>query len=225
MAVSTDYLLTIATWAHELTPAEAEQAARGITEKTVPKGGYLCHRGDRMDSWTGIVSGLLKLSAVSSLGKPVTFSGLAAGGWFGEGTVIKDELRQYDIMALRESRIASLNGATFRRLFETSTGFNRFLVRQLNERLGQFIGMVAHQRMLDSTGQVARNIAWLLNPVLFPAAGNKIEISQEEIGLLAAVSRQATNRCLKLLEEKGYLKVLPDGIRVLDREALMHYGE
>lgn len=225
MAVSTDHLFSIAVWARDLSAGEAARAARGITERTLPKGAYLCHRGDRLDSWTGVITGLLKLSAVSSLGKPVTFSGMPAGGWFGEGSVIKDEPRQYDIMALRETRIASLNGATFRWLFEMSAGFNRFLVRQLNERLGQFIGMVGHERMLDSTGRVARNIAWLFNPVLFPAAGEQIEISQEEIGLLAGVSRQAANHSLKELEAKGYLMVLPDGIRMLDRDALLHYGD
>ena len=40
---------------------------------------------------------------------------------------------------------------TFFWLFENSVAFNRFLVRQLNERVGQFIGRWKHGRMLDAT--------------------------------------------------------------------------
>lgn len=225
MAVAEDHLRAIAAWAAELTPEDRARAAAGITEKTTPKGSYVCHVGDMLDSWTGIVSGLVKMSAVSSRGKPVTFSGVAAGGWFGEGTLIKNEARQYDIIALRDTRVAYLNGQTFRHLFETSAGFNRFLVRQLNERLGQFIGMVAYDRMLDSRARVARNIAWLFNPVLFPGVGDEMAISQEEIGLFSGISRQAANRCLNELEAENLLELRGGGLRVLDREALLNYGD
>jgi CRP/FNR family transcriptional regulator, cyclic AMP receptor protein len=36
---------------------------------------------------------------------------------------------------------------TFTLLLESSNAFNRFLIIQLNERLGQFIAMVEHDRL------------------------------------------------------------------------------
>ena len=50
-------------------------------------GTYICHRGDRFDYWTGVVTGLVKKSAISASGKAITFAGAGAGSWFGEGTV------------------------------------------------------------------------------------------------------------------------------------------
>jgi CRP/FNR family transcriptional regulator, cyclic AMP receptor protein len=223
--ITRDHLHDIAAWAHELSDAQAERACRGITERTLPTGTYLFHRGDRFDSWTGVVEGVVKMSTVTAAGKAISYTGITTGGWFGEGSIIKDEPRQYDIVTLRETRLALLNGPTFRWLFENSTGFNRFLVRQLNERLGQFIAFLGQDRMLDATARLARSIAWLFNPVLSPKVGNHLKISQEELGLLSGMSRQMANRSLKELEAAGLLRIEQDGITVIGLHGLRDYGE
>ncbi len=223
--ITPDRLRSIAFWSHDLNEKEFEQARRGIVEKAFPKGAYICHRGDRLDAWTGVADGLIKLSTVSRSGKAVTLAGLRAGGWFGEGTVLKDEPRQYDLVALRDTRMALMNRATFFWLFENSVAFNRFLVKQFNERLGQFIALVEYDRMLDAPGRLARNIAWLFNPVLYPGLAMHLEISQEELGLLCGMSRQVANKCLKILESKGLLRIEHSGITVLQLARLSRYGE
>ena len=223
--ISADHLKRIAFWANDLTEAEIDQARRGIVEKSFAKGAYVCHRGDRLDSWTGVTSGIIKLSTVSSGGKAVTLAGVRAGGWFGEGSLLKDEPRQYDLVALRDAGMAMMARATFFWLFENSVAFNRFLVRQFNERLGQFIALVEHDRMLDAPGRLARNIAWLFNPVLYRDLGMHLEISQEELGLLSGMSRQLANESLKTLESKGLLRVERGGVTVLDVKRLAKYGE
>ena len=53
---------------------------KGIAERQFAAGTYICHRGDRLDYWTGVVSGLVKISAISESGKAVTFAGAGAGG-------------------------------------------------------------------------------------------------------------------------------------------------
>ena len=222
--ITPDQLRSIAFWSHDLNEKEFEQARRGIVEKAFPKGAYICHRGDRLDPWTGVADGLIKLGTVSRSGKAVTLAGLRAGGWFGEGSVLKDEPRQYDLVALRDTRMALMNRSTFFWLFENSVAFNRYLVRQFNERLGQFIALVEYDRMLDAPGRLARNIAWLFNPVFYPGLGMHLEISQEELGLLCGMSRQIANKCLKILEGKGLLRIEHGGITVLELARLSRYG-
>jgi len=222
--VTPDRLRSIAFWSRDLNDKEFEQARRGIVERTFPQGAYICHRGDRLDAWTGVASGLIKLSTVSRTGKAVTLAGVRAGGWFGEGTILKDEPRQYDLVALRDTGMALMNRSTFLWLFENSVAFNRFLVRQFNERLGQFIALVEYDRMLDSPGRLARSIGWLFNPVLYRDLGMHLEISQEELGLLSGMSRQIANKSLKLLESKGLLRIEHRGVTVLDLARLSRYG-
>ncbi len=223
MAVRDD-IVHEAIWAGELTADELERARRGITERHYAKGAYICHRGDRLDYWTGVLSGLIKLSTVSHSGKAMTFAGAAAGGWVGEGSIIKDEPRKYDLVAVRDSRIALMPRSTFMWLFENSTGFNRFLVRQLNERMGQFIATIEYDRILAPRARVARHLSWLFNSVLYPAKSSEIEIGQEELGLLAGLSRQIVNRSLQELEAEGLLEVSRDRIRVIDVGKLRAYG-
>jgi CRP/FNR family cyclic AMP-dependent transcriptional regulator len=218
-------LQQIAFWSSDLSDQEIEQARRGMVEKAYAKGAYICHRGDRLDSWTGVVSGLIKLSTVSRSGKAVSLAGIRAGGWFGEGTVLKNEPRQYDLVALRDTRMALMDRATFLWLFENSVAFNRFLISQFNERLGQFIALVEYDRMLDAPARVARNIAWLFNPTLYRDHERHLEISQEEIGLLSGVSRPVANKSLKMLEDRGLLRLERGGISVLNLAALGRFGD
>lgn len=223
--ISPERLQEIAFWAKELPGDEAERAAKGVMEKNYDAGAYLTHRGDKFESWTGVVSGLLKVGAISSVGKAVTLAGFPAGMWFGEGSLLKGEVRRYDIVVLRKSRIALMNRATFYWLFDNSVAFNRFLVRQFNERLGQFISAIEQERSLDATARVARAVAWLFNPVLNPRVGERIEITQEELGLIAGVSRQMANRALQTLEGEGLLKATAIGVAPLNVERLGRYGE
>ena len=220
-----EQLQEIAAWADELTAEEARRAAAGITQRDYEAGAYVCHRGDTFEFWTGVVSGIAKIATISPDGKPISYSGIPAGGWFGEGAMIKREERQYDIVAVRDTRLALMNAGTFNWLFESSTGFNRFLVCQLNERLGQFIGTLGYDRMLDTTGRLARCIAWLFNPVLFPRVGDCLAINQEELGQLCGISRQATNRSLKALQDEGLIAVSAEGVRIRDMGALSRYGD
>lgn len=220
-----DRLRAIAFWARELTEPEIDRACRGLVEKTWSPGATIVHRGDSFEYWTGVVSGLVKISSVSSSGKAVSLAGMPAGMWFGEGSMLKGEARQYDLVTLRESRLALMNRATFSWLFENSVGFNRFLVRQFNERLGQFIALVEHDRMLDGVARIARVVAWLFNPVLNPNIGPSLDISQEELGLIAGVSRQVANRALQILEAEGLLRVQAAALKPVDLRELSRYGE
>ena len=218
-----DELRKVGFWADVLSEDEAARALKGITERRYAAGTYICHRGDRLDCWTGVVTGLVKISAISQSGKAMTFAGVGRGSWFGEGTIIKNEARKYDLVALRDTRLALMNRPTFMWLMDTSVGFTRFLVHQLNERMGQFIATIESDRIHDPTARVARHLTWLFNSVLYPNAGNHIEITQEELALLAGVTRQVANKALLRLEAAKLIATERGGIRIVDLEGLARY--
>lgn len=216
-------MLLAAPWAATLPPAELARVEADIVVRSCPAGSLVCSRGERVESWIGVIDGLVKMANVSADGKPMSFTGIASGGWFGEGSLLKDEPRRYDIVALRASQIAYMPRATFMQLLDTSVAFNRFLLIQLNERLGQFIAMVEHDRLLGPDPRLARGLAGLFNPHLYPGVGPALPISQEEIGQLVGLSRQRVNQALKRLEKAGLLRVEYGGITVIDLEGLRQY--
>lgn len=212
-------------WARFLDSAQMARVEADCFETFVPKGGFVCRKGEAVECWLGIIGGMAKVNNFSPSGKAVTFIGVPPGSWFGEGSLLKNEARKYDVMALRDSRVARLPAATFHWLLDTSLPFTRFLLMQLNERLGQFIGMVENDRLLDLNTRVARCLAAMFNSHLYPGVEKMVQISQEEIGLLSGSSRQRANQALQVLEKLGLLRLDYGGIRILDLDGLRRYEE
>ncbi len=210
-------------WAAQLSPPERERAFGEIAERCFAAGSRVVSKGEPVDAWIGVIDGLVKVASVSAEGKSVTFTGVPSGGWFGEGSLLKREARKYDVVALRDSQIAFMPRATFERLLDTSIAFNRHLLVQLNERLAQFIGTVEHDRLLGPDARVARCVAELFNPVLYPGIGPRLSISQEELGYLSGFSRQRVNQALRTLEQAGLLRIVYGGITVIDLDGLRRY--
>jgi CRP/FNR family cyclic AMP-dependent transcriptional regulator len=162
------------------------------------------------------VDGLLKMSSDTFEGHSMTFTGLPPGGWFGEGTALKREPYRYNVQALRKSIVAGLPVDTFHWLLDHSIGFNRFVMNQINERLGQFIAAREIDRMGNPDLRVARSLAALFHPVLYPGVGEVLRITQQELAFLVGLSRQRVNEALQALQEQGMIRVEYGGLRVLD---------
>lgn len=203
-----------------------EERARALADLRVVQaraGELICRVGRPASYWLGVVDGLLKMSNDSEQGVPMTFTGIPPGGWFGEGTVLKHEAYRYNIEALRTSLVAGLSVATFDWLLGRSIGFNRFVMNQLNERLGQFIGAREIDRLSQPDLRVARSLGALFHPVLYPGVGRLLRITQQELGYLVGLSRQRVNVALRSLQADGAIRVEYGGVRVLDLDALRAY--
>ena len=183
-------------------------------------GDLICRTGRQVTYWFGVVDGLLKMSTDNAEGQTMTFTGIPPGGWFGEGTALKREPYRYNIQALRRSTVAGLPVDTFHWLLDHSIGFNRFVMNQINERLGQFIAAREIDRMNNPDARVARSLAALFNPVLYPGVGAVLRITQQELAYLVGLSRQRVNEALTALQAQGAIRVEYGGVRVLSLEAL-----
>ena len=207
-------------WLEALEPSERARACADLKVVQVEVGEMLCRVGKPVTYWFGVIDGLLKTSNDTSMGIPITFTGLPPGGWFGEGTVIKREAYRYNIEALRPSVVAGLTVETFHWLLDRSIPFNRFIVQQLNERLGQFIGAREIDRLTDPDARVARSLAALFHPILYPRVGTLLRITQQELGYLVGLSRQRVNEALQALQKRGVIRIEYGGVTVTDLERL-----
>jgi len=203
-----------------LQPGERKRAEEDLKIAQAAPGDFVCRMGRPVTYWFGVVEGLLKMSSDNAQGQSITFSGLPPGGWFGEGTALKREAYRYNIQALRKSMVAGLHVDTFHWLLDHSIAFNRFIMNQLNERLGQFIAAREIDRMTNPDIRVARSLATLFNPVLYPGVGEVLRITQQELAYLVGLSRQRVNEALTTLSVQNVIQVEYGGLRVLDLQAL-----
>ena len=212
--------LGVIPWLTVLQPDERERAVADLKITDAKPGDFVCRTGRPVTYWFGLVDGLLKMSADNIDGQTMTFTGVPPGGWFGEGTALKREVYRYNIQALRKSLVAGLHVDTFHWLLDHSIGFNRFVMRQLNERLGQFIAAREIDRMGNPNTRVARSLAALFNPVLYPGLGAVLHITQQELAYLVGLSRQRVNEALTTLTAAGAIEVEYGGLRVTNLQAL-----
>jgi CRP/FNR family transcriptional regulator, cyclic AMP receptor protein len=210
-------------WFGLLTASEQQHAVGDIKVAQAAAGEYVCRTGRPVTYWFGVLDGLLKMSGDAADGQAITFTGVAPGGWFGEGTALKRETYRYNIQALRRSWVAGLHVDTFHWLLDHSIGFNRFVMNQLNERLGQFIAAREIDRLADPDERVARSLASLFNPVLFPQVGELLRITQQELAYLVGLSRQRVNEALGHLQQKRLLSIEYGGLRVNQLDQLRLY--
>ncbi|MCM5682077.1 Crp/Fnr family transcriptional regulator [Schlegelella sp. S2-27] len=207
-------------WLQVLDARDSDSISRAIQVADAEPGELLCRIGRPPTYWFGVIDGLLKMNNDSSTGAMVTFTGIPPGAWFGEGTLLKREPYRYNVQALRKSVVAGLPIDSFHRLLDNSIPFNRFVMRQLNERLGQFIAAREIDRLNDPDLRVARSLAALFHPILYPGVGSMLRITQQELGMLVGLSRQRVNEALHTLQRSELIRIEYGGVRVLDLEGL-----
>jgi CRP/FNR family cyclic AMP-dependent transcriptional regulator len=210
-------------WPKVLSQSDREAAYAVLTEQSYVAGAIVCERQELAKSWIGVVDGFLRVQDTTLNGRRVMFTGVAKGGWIGEGSLLKIEKRKYEIVATRATRTVQLPRSTFLWLLDHSIPFNHFLLDHLNERLGQFIATMKFDRLLEPTPRVARGIASLFHPVLYPNTEPTLRVSQEELAWMVGVSRQRVNVAMRQLEEEGIVQNGYSSITVLDLQRLARY--
>jgi CRP-like cAMP-binding protein len=214
-----EVLLQNSLWFVGLSAHEQNRVRGDLHVKRIKAEGFVCRRGMAAEHWYGVISGVVKINNVAQSGKSTTLLGVAPGGWFGEGSLLKEESRRYDATALRDAELALMPKSTFLWLLDTSISFNRCLITQLNKRLGQFIATTENERLLDVDARVARALASLFDD-WYPQQLMALKISQEEVAQLAGLSRQRVNTALKVLEREGLIRVSYGEIHILNLEGL-----
>jgi CRP-like cAMP-binding protein len=211
-------------WLRVLEGADLERARSALRIAPAETGDRICRFGRAPTFWFGVIDGLLKMSNDTPSGGTITYMGVPPGAWFGEGTLIKREPYRYNIEALRRSTVAGLPIEDFHALLDSSIPFNRYLMHQLNERLGHFIAAREIDRQDDPDSRVAGSLAQLFNPVLYPGVGGLLRITQQELGYLVGLSRQRVNQALNTLADRGLIGIEYGGVRVRDLAALRAFS-
>lgn len=180
------------------------------------KGDVLLRAGENVQGWYAVLSGLVKLQSQSSQGRRQAYLGIPGGEWFGEGSAMKTDPRRYDVIALRDSQLLCLPRAEFDELRATSLTFNQALTEQLNMRLGQAMVIIETMRLRTPLQRVAMYLGRHLW-----RGPRKLSLSQEELGILAGLSRQTVNHALQTLGQQGLVSLEFGRVSILDEEGLL----
>jgi len=202
-------------WFDRLGDTQRHALLDAVVLRKAGKGETLLHKGEPIDGWYGVLSGMAKLQTRGPDGKVSAFLGVPAGEWFGEGSVLRGGTWRYDVVALRDTTLIGMPLACFQELYRHDLQFNHYLIERLNLRLGQAMAVIESGRLRTPEERVAQYLSHL-----FWQGMRKINLSQEDLGHLAGLSRQTINRVLKQFESQGWVSLEFGRLDILDQPAL-----
>ena len=183
-------------------PSDLQQLVQDtIIERRSAAGEYIARAGEPCLHWYGVVRGFLQMYVSGADGTETTLYCVGDGRWAGEGSLLKRELRRYDLRALTATHFFMVPVATFETLRNSSIAFNHFLCDIMNERMGVFVGMLEASRLLGPEMRVARGLLMLANE--HEGAAQSLSIPQQELALICGLSRQRVNAALGELKRLG----------------------
>jgi CRP-like cAMP-binding protein len=197
-------------WFGELSPGQQEAAVGSAYSVRVRKGQLALCAGERPLGWHAVISGVLKLQYRTDASQRLAgLLPLATGDWFDEGPLVQGQPRRYDALAL------CLPQACFQELLAASPAFSQAVIGQLAVRLSQVTAVIE----LERTGSMEQRLALYLGRLLCPELP-RLDLSQEELGCLSGMSRQAVNRTLPLLEQRGLIRLRSGRVHAVDHAAV-----
>jgi CRP-like cAMP-binding protein len=208
-------------WYHALSAELRSLVLATTTERMAAPGEYIARAGEPCLHWYGLLRAFLQMYVAGSDGSETTLYCLREGQWGGEGSLLKKELRRYDLRSLTPSHIFLVPVATFETLRQSSIAFNHFLCDIMNERMGTFVGMLEASR-LGPEMRVASGLLMLADNVGGDA--QELSIPQHELALICGLSRQRVNMAISEFRRSGLVQnELHRGILVVDVPRLRSY--
>ncbi|MCY1196288.1 Cyclic nucleotide-binding domain protein [compost metagenome] len=215
-----DRMLDVVPWYKGLPALERGVVRAELRTVALATGEYLFRAGSRSLGWYGVVEGLVKWSSRGTDGRSLSLAGFSTGSWFGEATMIRRERFEYEVVALRPSRIVILPRDTCERLWNNNIEFTKALMMHLAQRVDWLMASYTGNVLLDVDTTVARAVAAQFDAERHSGTNGRLKISQEEIAGLCGVSRQRCNAALTKLARAGVLQTHYGGLTILDRDEL-----
>ncbi len=199
-----------------------QRVRQELQVRTLDAGSVVCRAGEPTRNWVGVFSGLLL--AVRDAERPMAgMNAVAPGGWVGEDTLAGHEPWPDDVVALRKSHVGLLPADTYFWLREHSLAFNHVLLARLEQRVRQCMRNAQPGRPNGADERVAQSLLGLFDPVLHPAVGQSLRITQEELAEICRLSRQRVNQALQRLASGGLLRLRYGGIELSSAQGLRDF--
>jgi CRP-like cAMP-binding protein len=195
---------------------EAADALRAsMTESRLRRGDVLFHEGDSGDKLYIVTDGKVKLGRSSSDGRENLLAILGPGQMFGELSLFDPGPRSATVTAVTDTQFLSLSHEDLLRWLEGRPAVARGLLLQLASRLRKANDVAADLVFSDVPGRVAKALLDLADRVHVHH-----DLTQEELAQLVGASRETVNKALADFASRGWLRLEPRSVVIMDIERL-----
>jgi CRP-like cAMP-binding protein len=210
-----------------LDDAAAATLRESMTQVKVSKGQTLFKEGDAGDRLFVVVEGKLKLGTSSGDGRENLLSILGPGDMFGELSLFDPGPRTATATAVTDSRVLALANDQVIGWVTAHPQVSLQLLKRLARRLRRTNEVLADLVFADVPGRVAKAIMDLgerFGTRKDDGLHVNHELTQEELAQLVGASRETVNKALADFAGRGWVRLEPRAVVVLDYERLSKRG-
>jgi CRP-like cAMP-binding protein len=201
----------------------AESLGSSMSSSQLRRGDVLFHEGDSGDRLYVVTDGKVKLGRTSADGRENLLAILGPGQMFGELSLFDPGPRSATATAVTDCDLQSLSHDDLNTWLTNHSNVARALLHQLAARLRRTNDVVADLVFSDVPGRVAKALIDLSTRF-----GRKADdgihvhhdLTQEELAQLVGASRETVNKALADFAMRGWLRLEPRSVVILDPERL-----
>ncbi|HZP14590.1 MAG TPA: Crp/Fnr family transcriptional regulator [Nocardioides sp.] len=201
----------------------ASALAESLSEVKIRRGDVLFHEGDTGDELFIVLDGKVKLGRTSVDGRENLLAILGPGQMFGELSLFDPGPRSATVTAITDCTFASLSHEDLLKWLEARPVVASGLLAQLAGRLRKANDVVSDLVFSDVPGRVAKALLDLADRFGRTADDGvhvHHDLTQEELAQLVGASRETVNKALADFASRGWVRLEPRSVVILDIERL-----
>ncbi|MBT8769337.1 Crp/Fnr family transcriptional regulator [Metapseudomonas boanensis] len=186
-------------------------------------GQRLFRRGDPPCGLYAVLDGTVRVGGTSESGKEALLMMMETPSWFGEISLFDGLPRTHDAFAETATTLLNVPQAALLALLQREPRYWRDFALLMSQKLRLAFIALEEMSLLPASQRLARRLLMIAEGYGETAERRRvIQLAQEQLALMLAVSRQTTNQILKELEAQGVLRLTYGEIEILDLERLRH---
>ncbi|MBK5216010.1 MAG: Crp/Fnr family transcriptional regulator [Propionibacteriales bacterium] len=203
----------------------AASLGSSMTSVTIRRGQTLFNEGDEGNQLYVVTVGKIKLGRTSPDGRENLLAILGPGQMFGELPLFDPGPRSATATAVTDVEMRSLSHNALLPLLTEHPEVARALLHQLAARLRHTNEVVGDLVFSDVPGRVAKALLDLASRFGRKADDGihvNHDLTQEELAQLVGASRETVNKALADFSARGWLRLEPRSVVIMDLERLKH---
>ena len=204
-------------------PGAAEALAQSLDPVEFPRGHVIFAEGEPGDRLYIIQSGKVKLGRKSPDGRENLLAIMGPADMFGELSIFDPGPRTSSATTVTEVRALAMDRTALREWISKRPEIAEQLLRVLARRLRRTNNMLAELIFTDVPGRVARALLQFAQRFGSQEAGLlrvTHDLTQEEIAQFVGASRETVNKALADFASRGWLRLEPRSVVIMDVERL-----
>jgi CRP/FNR family transcriptional regulator, cyclic AMP receptor protein len=209
-----------------LEPGGIDALARAVRIRQYAAGESVFGLGDPSETMLAVIDGCVQISVPSPDGKEIILAIMQPGDIFGEIGLLDGKERTADARATTKSRLGVLGRRDVLGVFDKTPQALLGVVTVLCERLRRTTEQTADVALLDVPTRLAKVLVRLSRideraTATSSGAIDPVRLSQRELGNIVGATRESVNKCLRVWQSAGIIRIENNRIEITKPDALV----